>query len=525
MLEATERHRKDVERFQLLVDGAKDSFIVMLNNDGVIQTWNKGAENLKGYNALEIIGKHFSVFHPQVDRENGKPANELRIANETGKYEEFGWRVRKDGSQFWANVVIEVVRDKNGNQIGFSIITRDFTERKHEEELLRGSHMKVRAIYESSFQQIGLLDPEGHLLEANATALVFIHRQLSEVRGRFFWDTEWWNHSPAVRSLCQDAVNRCAGGETVRFYRRITAGAGHLVDLDISLTPITESDGKISHLIYEARDVTELKEAQREVARAKEAAETANQAKSNFLANMSHEIRTPIAAILGYADLMLAPKRTGSEKFNDLQSIRRNGQHLLELISDILDLSKIEAGRMTFERLPTDLPRLVAEAVSITRPKAIEKGLRLKLEFTPGIPRYGKTDPLRLRQILVNLIGNAIKFSDNGVITVRVSCAGPSSTETPVTIEIIDCGVGMDEPTVAKLFQPFVQADESTTRRFGGTGLGLTISRQLAHAGRRHRREIRAGPGQHFCDNHSGRPCRIERPVGRRHGSPPRRIA
>ena len=171
----------------------------------------------------------------------------------------------------------------------------------------------------------------------------------------------------------------------MRLYSTHKTAGGEIRDIDFSLKPLRDESGRITHLIFEGRDVTELKQAQRGAADAKEAAEAANQAKSHFLANMSHEIRTPMAAILGYSDLMLDPNRKSSAKLNDLHAIRRNGQHLLELISDVLDLSKIEADRMTVEKIPTDLLRLVAEAVSMSRPKAIEKGLQIKLEFATPV--------------------------------------------------------------------------------------------------------------------------------------------
>jgi signal transduction histidine kinase/DNA-binding response OmpR family regulator len=230
-----------------------------------------------------------------------------------------------------------------------------------------------------------------------------------------------------------------------------------------------------------ARQAQELASKGAQLESTLQAADAANVAKSNFLANMSHEIRTPIAAILGYSDLMLDPARGASAHLNDLQAIRRNGQHLLEVINDVLDLSKIEAGGMTVERIPTDLPRIAAEAVSLTRPKAIEKGLDLNLRFDTPLPQIGMTDPLRLRQILINLLGNAIKFTPRGSVTLRVACQAPCPTDSHITFEVLDTGVGMTDEEQARLFQPFVQGDVSTTRRFGGTGLGLTISRRFAH--------------------------------------------
>ena len=221
-------------------------------------------------------------------------------------------------------------------------------------------------------------------------------------------------------------------------------------------------------------------EAQRDIQQSADVALAANTAKSAFLANMSHEIRTPMTAVLGFADLLLDPELGLSDRLSHVQIIRRNSEHLLSLIDDILDLSKIEAGKMTTESIACSPQRILAEVVSLMRVRALSKGLTMNVQFATPIPASIKSDPTRLRQILMNLLSNAIKFTDRGSITVSARCVDPTSAAPSIVFDVIDTGIGIDESKISRLLEPFTQADSSTTRKFGGTGLGLAISKRLA---------------------------------------------
>jgi len=212
---------------------------------------------------------------------------------------------------------------------------------------------------------------------------------------------------------------------------------------------------------------------------ARHAAEAATAAKSDFLANMSHEIRTPMTAILGFAENMLDPDQTESDRLKCVQTIRRNGKNLLAIINDILDLSKIEAGKIRMEHMECQPCHIVAEIASLMRVRAGAKGLTFKVEYVEAIPETIQSDPVRLRQILINLIGNAIKFTEVGAV--RLVTQFVNDGDKPrLQFDVIDTGRGITEQQKASLFQPFMQADSSTTRKFGGTGLGLTISKRFA---------------------------------------------
>ena len=237
----------------------------------------------------------------------------------------------------------------------------------------------------------------------------------------------------------------------------------------------------------------EMKEAQRKLAaqaealetqaedlkRANQEAEQANHAKSEFLANMSHELRTPMTAILGFADV-LADSVQLPEQRDAVNTIKRNGAYLLELVNDILDLSKIEAGKVQVEQIRAETLAVIADVASLMRVRAAAKGLPLDVQYVGPIPETILTDPTRLRQILINLIGNAIKFTEVGRVRLVVKlCATPHGPR--LHMDVVDTGLGINDAQLARLFQPFTQADASTTRRFGGTGLGLSISKRFAH--------------------------------------------
>ncbi|MDX1969606.1 MAG: ATP-binding protein [Planctomycetaceae bacterium] len=209
-------------------------------------------------------------------------------------------------------------------------------------------------------------------------------------------------------------------------------------------------------------------------------AAAADRSKSEFLANMSHEIRTPMTAILGFADIIEEENVASTVAHDAIVTIRRNGEHLLRIISDILDLSKIEAGKLDVEWLPTDLRAVVREVEVLFLQRIKEQGLQLSVQVDPSVPALLVTDPTRLRQILVNLLSNAVKFTSAGTISVRLHSISDLSGSVVLTIEVADQGVGMTDVQVQRLFQPFMQADGSTTRKYGGTGLGLAISRRLA---------------------------------------------
>jgi PAS domain S-box-containing protein len=346
---------------------------------------------------------------------------------------------------------------------------------------LRESERKARAVFDQTFQFIGLLDREGRIIEANQTALDFAGIQAKDVLGTYFPDTPWWLHSPEVQGRLRQAIADALRGEFVRFETTHPGADGDIHYVDFSLKPVFDDHGEVMWLLPEGRDISDIKKIQQAYKAAKEAAEAANRFKSEFLANMSHEIRTPMTAILGYADL-LPQMITGQspELIECVSIIRRHGEHLLDLINGVLDLSKIEAGQMTVE--PIDVsPRQILHAIeSLMSGRARDRGIGFVVELATDIPAVIHSDPTKLKQILINLVANAIKFTEHGAVTIRAGYQPESPYGPAVTFAVTDTGIGIQPENMPRLFEAFRQADGSITRKFGGTGLGLRISGAFA---------------------------------------------
>lgn len=344
-VEAREAQRQSERDFQLLVQGVTDYAICMLDREGCVRSWNTGAQKLKGYAAAEIIGAHVSTFYTDEDREAGAPKKALDTAEREGRFETESWRVRKDGSKFLANVVIDAIRDDAGALVGFVKVTRDITERYLTEETRR-------------------------------------------------------------------------------------------------------------------------------------AAEHASEAKTQFLASMSHEIRTPLNGIIGYTDLLL-DQDLKPEQRQLLERIQFCGAALLTVVNDILDFSKIEAGQIALHPQPFSIQALVHDTVSIVAEVAQRKGLAMDVDLDPDLPKALVGDEARLRQILLNLLNNAAKFTQQGSVSLHVKCHGPSSECERIRFSVKDTGIGIPQDQRKYLFHRFHQVNRSNTREFGGTGLGLAISKRL----------------------------------------------
>ncbi|RYC56810.1 hypothetical protein CHU98_g9401 [Xylaria longipes] len=345
-VELTQNMLSADETFRLLIQAVKDYAIFLLDTRGYVATWNAGAELLKGFEKTEIVGKHFSIFYSEEDIRAGKPERELETCLRDGSVKDEGWRYRKDGSRFWANVVITTVY-RNGIHVGFGKVTRDLTERRN---------------------------------------------------------------------------------------------------ADLRLVQAYEESSKL---------------------------------KTEFLANMSHEIRTPMHGMLSACTLLLdTPLTKNQREMADL--IAESGQVLLQVINSILDYSKIASGNVFMSSAPVDIAGIMSSVMRNVQVR-LRPEVHLQVDLSPDLPKFIRGDPLRFRQILQNIVDNAVKFTEEGWVSVQTSVVGEDETTCTIQTNVTDTGIGVEvtDDTVQNLYKPFTQLEQSTNKRFQGTGLGLSIAKSL----------------------------------------------
>ena len=594
------------ERRKIEDQNAYLAFIVESSNDaiigktleGVIMSWNAGAEKIYGYTAEEIKGRHISVLFPSNHQDEfsmilEKIIKEERIDNYETK------RVRKDGKEIYVSLTLSPVKNARGKTVGISTISIDVTERrKSQEELLKlsraveqspssvvitdlagaieyvnpkftlltgylpeevvGQNPRILksgemspAEYENLWTTItsgqewhGLFhnkkkngelywesasispvkDPEGRIahfvaVKEDITALKQAQEELAKLslvasktdnaviitdkEGVIEWVNDGFTRITGY--TFQEAIGKRPGsilqgpltdpGSVMRIREALKQKKGFTEEilnyhkngqtywLSIAITPILDEQGEVTKFVAVESDITERKQAEAELREARRTADEANRAKSDFLAGMSHEIRTPMNAIIGMAELLEETSLTPEQR-KYVQVFKSAGENLLNIINDILDLSKVEAGQLTLEIIPFNLEEVISSACAIMTDRAHKKHIELACNIAPDICNTVLGDPTRLQQILINLIGNAIKFTEDGSVEVNAEMEetdrGPERADACVVhFSVRDTGIGIPPDKLGSVFERFTQADSSVTRRYGGTGLGLTISRQL----------------------------------------------
>jgi hypothetical protein len=474
------------EQFRLVVEGVEDYAIFLLTTDGHIVSWNRGAQRIKGYSADEIIGQHFSRFYTREDLASRKPERELEIASKQGKYQEDGWRVRKDGSLFWASVLINAVRGEDGSLTGFLKLTRDLTERKRAEDTLRHSEERFRLLVEGvGDYAIYMLDPEGRVVSWNEGARRIKGYEASEIIGRHFSIF----YPPADVQAGRPQRELEIAGREGRYEEegwRVRKD-GTRIWANVIVTALRGPGGELRGFAKVTRDLTSRRESEEQqvaLIRSQAArieAEKANQLKDEFLAVLSHELRTPLNAILGWTHLLRAGTLAADQAARALETIERNTIVQAQIVTDILDISRITSGKLTLNPRQMDPSEFVKAAIDTIKPASEAKGVELSLRVAePTAPVWG--DPDRLQQVAWNLLSNAVKFTPRGGrVEARLAPAG-----SHVEFSVADTGQGIGAEFLPHAFETFRQADSSSARSHTGLGLGLAIVKHLVelHGGR-----------------------------------------
>jgi two-component system sensor histidine kinase/response regulator len=478
-------------RTQLLLDSAMDAVIGM-DRRGRVLIWNSRAESIFGYRADQAVGRTVAELIVPPEYRERHQAGMVRFI-ETGEPKIIGSRVevtgmRADGSRFPIELTIGSISE--GDNALFSAYVRDITERKDAETQLR----KLSLAVEQSPESIVITDVDGQIDYVNEAFVFNTGYSREEVIG---CNPKILQSGKTPVATYVSMWSTLIEGEPWKgeLYNKRKDGSEY-VEFAI-ITPIRQADGSVTHYVAVKEDITEKKRLGLELDQhrhnlenlvasrtlqldeARERAEVANQAKSSFLANMSHEIRTPMNAIIGLTHL-LRKGETSPEQADRLGKIDTAATHLLSIINDILDLSKIEAGKLTLEQTDFSLAAILDHTRSLIGEQARAKGLAIEID-AGDVPSWLRGDPTRLRQALFNFAGNAIKFTERGGIVLRARLIEDTGDELQVRFEVEDSGIGIPAGQLAGLFQSFVQADDSTTRKYGGTGLGLAISRRLAN--------------------------------------------
>ena len=461
--------------FERNVD-ASPAILWITERDGACSYLSRQWFEFTGQRPGEELGTGWTeAVHPE-DKPSAAAAFVEASTRHEPYYREFRLRTG-DGSYRWVIDAGNPRYDQTGLFLGMAGTVLDIHERRTAEEARAASEAVLKTITDNTSSALFMMDRGGHPTFMNPAAEKLTGYTLDQIAARPLHDaihSRRPDGSPYPMEECPidnaQAELTCLQNQEEIFSDR----AGRIFPVSFSVAPL-ERDGIVRGSVLEFRDISVQKEVEGELRAAKDLAERANEAKSTFLANMSHEIRTPLGAILGFSELLAVLSEPGSEAAGYVSRIARNSAQLSQLVDELLDLSKIEAQRLHVDLVSVNLELAIDDVFAAVGLRAKEKNLELKIETVGELPPTFITDPTRFRQILINLIGNAVKFSERGSITVRIEAAA-----TTLEIRVTDGGIGLTEEQTQRLFQPFVQADSSITRKYGGTGLGLALSRDLA---------------------------------------------
>ena len=478
VVERTHKLQIKQERYARLSEHSA-TVVWEVDSQGLFTYTSEASASVFGYRPHELIDRlHFYDLHPIAGREEFKTAAFEVFEQKECLKDLINEIQTKDGRKVWVSTNGIPVLNPDGTLRGYHGSDTDITQRKQAEDALRKSESRLRSITDSAYDAIVMMDPQGNITYWNPAAERILGHSRDEALGQYL-------HTLIMPPRFQAAFKAAfptflTSGEGAAVGKNIDLEAlhkdGREIHVQLALSAIRFDDAW--HSVGILRDVTERKRVQEELRKSKELAEQASEAKSMFLANMSHEIRTPMNGVIGMTELLLETP-LNPEQQHCAQIVRSSAESLLHLINDILDFSKIEAGKFELETLDFDLAYLLDYFTRLLTPQAQHKGLAFHCSIDSDVPQHLSGDPSRLRQVLFNLTGNALKFTPRGSVTIQVSRMSVTTGAIVLRFAVRDTGIGIPAHKQALLFEKFTQLDASTSRHYGGTGLGLAICKQL----------------------------------------------
>ena len=461
--------KPDPSLFQLMAESVEDYAIFLLDPQGRIMSWNAGARAIKQYSESEILGQHFSIFYTPADIARSWPKHELKRAMIQGRFEDEGWRVRKDGSRFWANVVITALRDTRGTLVAYSKITRDLTERKEQEESLRLSEERFRLLVDGvQDYAIYMLTPNGIVTSWNLGARRIKGYEASEIIGKHFSHFYSADDIEAGKPWAELAIARETGRAEDEGWRIRKDGSRFWAR--VVVTALYDSTGALHGFAKVTQDLTQRRHA--------EALEISASNVNDFIAVLAHELRNPLAPIRNAVQLQGLAKPGDPAYETARQIIERQSTQLSRIVEDLLDISRITRGTLSLEAERWNVASVVERAIETARP-SIDAGKHSLTVELPSQRLIIRGDALRLTQALTNLLNNAARYTDpGGSIFVKVTHAERDEHRS-VRISVRDTGRGIDPSLIKSIFAMFVQGKDPLNRPSMGLGVGLALARAI----------------------------------------------
>lgn len=440
-----------------------------------ITSWNLAAERIYGFSAKEVIGES-TISILRTEHNVSTRENRISELQTKGIWQGEVFQYTKESQRLTIRSAVSYLKDKAGNTIGVIAINRDITEENKIHEELADSEERFRMSFDNAGVGVCILDLNGRFVRVNKKLESMLGFLENELIGRKTNEFAYEEDKQLFDSFRDAALS--GSKENMIYEKRFFSKDKNILWVEISNTLVKDRNGIPSYFVVHMNDITGRKSAEFHLLNAIKEAERANQAKSEFVANMSHEIRTPLNGVIGFNELLLTTN-LDSDQREYVRNAISSAHGLLGIINDVLDISKIEAGKLVLNEVTSNLKQIINDSLGVLKWKASEKGIQLSLVEGSNIPEIVLVDATRLRQILINLLGNAVKFTEVGGVVLKIDASPAPNQKTKLEFTIKDTGIGIPEEHKSHLFQSFWQGESNSTRRYGGTGLGLRITKSL----------------------------------------------